>query len=169
MRTPFRGRNPELDNLAYTVLVSGMQVIRQQTNALLDQGWISLRHVTLSLSRIGGYRRRPRVKTFYVRRPARRPNSLNCSPPSSERRSIVRQTPAKTIRSQCPAESIGRCPGARRTSTSSPCPSHGRVPGRPWCRLLLKRMGSSRIAPRVFRPRRDRRFCPGVPRLRTRR
>ena len=52
VHTPIRGRGLGVDNRAYNKLLTGMRAIGERANALLDQRWKALRHITLSPSRI---------------------------------------------------------------------------------------------------------------------
>lgn len=50
---PIKGRNLAADNQTYNALLTRLRAIGERANALLDQRWAALRHVTLSPSRIG--------------------------------------------------------------------------------------------------------------------
>lgn len=51
VHTPIKGRNLGVDNRAYHALLTGMRAIGERANALLDQRWKALGHVTLSPDR----------------------------------------------------------------------------------------------------------------------
>lgn len=53
MDTPGMGNYLEADNRAYNALLAGTRSIGERPNALLEERWKALRHVTLSPSRIG--------------------------------------------------------------------------------------------------------------------
>ncbi len=50
---PIKGSNLAVDNRTYNSLLTRMRAIGERANALLDQRWRALRHVTLSPTRIG--------------------------------------------------------------------------------------------------------------------
>lgn len=53
IHTPIKGSNLAVDNRTYNSLLTRMRAIGERANALLDQRWSALRHVTLSPTRIG--------------------------------------------------------------------------------------------------------------------
>lgn len=50
---PLKGSNLAADNRTYNALLTRMRAIGERTNAILDQRWTALRHVTLAPTRIG--------------------------------------------------------------------------------------------------------------------